>query len=187
MIDEFQVPEHKFKDPKLPTLHCYIVEVPKELKEAELKFKILNHDNNWTNGFMTRDTNIWLEEIHFFPEPLMEDLYSFKNFRTKNHIHDRMREVSLKALGPDGSKRSNSIFNLIEYVSFHRTEGLDNGEEVTGIRHLQFGGSGHYSIKLYKKYGILLPKNMKNTRHFWVRRPGFIEKVYERIRNMYDI
>lgn len=184
MIDEFHVPEHKFDDPKKPTIHAYVVEVPKELKEAEIKLKILNHDNNWTNGFMTKDTNIWLEEIHFFPEPLMNNLYQF--YPDKRNIHENFRNMRINVLGNSRSHDKNALFDLIEYVSFHRIEGLHNGEEVQQIRHLKFGGSGFYSVKLYKKYGILIPKNMQHPRKFWIHRPEFIQRVYWRVKEMFD-
>jgi len=185
MIDEFHVPEHKFDDPKKPIIHAYVIEVPKELKEAEIKLKILNHDNNWTNGFMTKDTNIWLEEIHFFPEPLMNNLYQF--YPNKRNIHENFRNIRNNVLGTDQSHDKNALFNLIEYVSFHRIEGLHKGEEVKEIRHLKFGGSGYYSVKLYKKYGMLIPKNMKYPRKFWINKPEFIERVYWRVKQMFDI
>jgi hypothetical protein len=185
MIDEFHVPEHKFDDPKKPMIHAYVVEVPKELKEAEIKLKILNHDNNWTNGFMTKDTNIWLEEIHFFPEPLMNNLYQF--YPNKRNIHENFRNIRNNVLGTDQSHDKNALFDLIEYVSFHRIEGLHKGEEVKEIRHLKFGGSGYYSVKLYKKYGMLIPKNMKYPRKFWINKPEFIERVYWRVKQMFDI
>jgi hypothetical protein len=185
MIDEFHVPEHKFDDIRKPMIHSYVVEVPRELKETEIKLKILNHDNNWTNGFMTKDTNIWLEEIHFFPEPAMKNLYNFNS--RANPIHRRMEDIKLRLIGNDNTQEKNGMFNLIEYVSFHRIEGLHKGEEVKNIKHLKFGGSGYYSVKLYKKYGMLIAKNMQYPRKFWIKRPAFIQKVYDRIKEMFDI
>jgi len=188
MIDEFHVSEHKFDDPKKPKILSYIVEVPKDLQETEIKLKILNHDNNWTNGFMTKDTNIWLEDIHFFPEPQMDNLYQFHWFANKgDDIHERFETLRVKLRGHNSSNDKNGLFNLIEYVSFHRIEGLHKGEEVKEIRHLKFGGSGYYSVKLYKKYGMLIPKNMKYPRKFWIRKPAFIQKVYEGYKNLFDI
>lgn len=185
MIDEFHVPEHKFDDPKKPTIHSYVVEVPKDLQETEIKLKILNHDNNWTNGFMTKDTNIWLEEIHFFPEPLMNNLYNFHP--NKENIHNKFRNLRYRLLGYDRVNDKNAMFDLIEYVTFHRIEGLDQGQVVGKIKHLKFGGSGFYSVKLHRKYGMLIPKNMKHTRKYWINRPAFIQKVYDRVKEMFDI
>lgn len=186
MLDEFRVPEHKFDDPKKSNIHSYIVEVPKELKETEIKLKILNHDNNWTNGFMTKDTKIMLDEIHFFPEPSMQNLYSFYS-KNRRNIHELMYNMKNRIRKTKNQEKENGLFNLMEYVSWNRTEGLHEGEEVKNIKDSKFGGSGYYSVKFYKKYGMLLPKNMKNTRNYWIIRPQFIQKVYDQIAKIYNI
>ena len=50
-----------------------------DFQKHSLKIQVINDDNNYTNGFLTKSTGIWMSFVHFVPK---EILVNYKNANT---------------------------------------------------------------------------------------------------------
>lgn len=138
-------------------LRFYEIEVDQTKNQQELRIEIKNNDSNYNNGFMTNSTLLRLQVCHFFP--LNKELLArLVKIRKKNLINQKYAWFR---------SNKNTIFKLIE-------NGIEwNGENTqtvstTNNLHLnliKIGGSGYFSCKLVKKYGIFITKLYKSYRY----------------------
>jgi hypothetical protein len=177
LIDEFYIPHHKdtlntatenFRQNKhilqpilnehilnleiknFPPLRFYEIELSQTQNLEELRIEIINNDSNYNNGFMTTSTMLQLQVCDFFPlnEKLLSRLVKIrkKNFINKNYAWF--------------FNNRNIIFKLNENGMEWRGENTQTFENTATkkIQRSNIGGSGHFSCKLVKKYGIFISK-----------------------------
>jgi hypothetical protein len=121
------------------------LDIPKSLNDVIIKIEIENNDNNYTNGFMTRYTQLILE--HFYLIPLNSKLIA------------RLRAIRRKRQFSENyalwQSQKQDIMDLILHTSWHEKE-----KKIDFVPGQIFGTNGKFICKLHKKYGFLIPKEM---------------------------
>jgi hypothetical protein len=141
---------------RLSTMNIYKVSLTQNKNQIPLEIEIKNNDNNYTNGFMTKNTLINLNSLFFLPynKDLCERLFA---------IYDR-NAVSKNTAWYFGE--NSNLFDLVN----HATWIGENGQTVKSsisqhLRWYDIGGSGRFKCTLHKKYGIYVPRIPKFYRH----------------------
>lgn len=135
--------EYGIKNPKILELNFETVPA-----EVTLRIEICNDDNNNTNGFMTRYTQIKLK--HFYLLPLHEELL----LRLKKIRHSKMCSEKY----PWWVSHAYDIMDLRGHTSWK--DNVNTKEKISGV---SLGRSGTFLCKLRKKYGFLLPEKISPT------------------------
>ena len=121
------------------------LDIPNSLNNVAIKIEIENNDNNYTNGFMTRYTQVILE--HFYLIPLNSKLIArLRTIRRKRQFSENY------ALW---QSRKQDILDLILHTSWHEKE-----RKIDFLTGQILGTNGTFICKLRKKYGFLIPKKL---------------------------
>jgi len=139
----------------IPPLKIYELEIDEKQEDITFSIEIINDDNNYNNGFMTKSTLIQLRIFYFFP-------YNLKLLSKLEKIYNK-NKIS-KNLAWYYSGRCNLFDTCLKHMTWNKK----NKEEVIlrnkTLSHYQVGGSGYFTCKRYKKYGILISKLFKSYR-----------------------
>lgn len=128
----------------LHNIREYHVDLP--FKDTELSIEIYNDDNNFSNGFMTKYTKVFLNYVYIFPKKLLKHHHRLgKNWRFNKISYDNLRSFKKHF-----KKRAYLFSNMIPGVKFVSKKNVHEQ-----IRDLSLGESGVYKLRLYKKHGIL--------------------------------
>jgi hypothetical protein len=196
MIDEIEIPEYYTKDfVKNNQLHYHNKKIKttfspgaiyenKTIKHTKifafvindkhllssdgvLRIKIKNADSDYTNGFMSNSTLLFLDIFYIFP-------YAF--FENSPKILDGYIDKFLKK-----SLKKNNLFwpfNLQNYFTLINNKGMKKNPEI-------FGGDCELKIELKKKYHIWLPKETK-TSGYIIPNKFFIKDFVNDFSNKYN-
>jgi len=172
LIDEFYIKHHKNKceekinnfcknfhklepySPKdfqkivlenLPPLRFYEIDIDKNQKKLKISIFIENNDNNYTNGFITKNTLIKLRHFYFFPLHKkyflkLEKIITKKKF-TKNYAWY--------------CRSNNKIFDLSNSFKW---QGKNQYIKHSCISYFNIGGNGSFFCELIKKYNFFILK-----------------------------
>ena len=141
----------------LPDLKFYEIELHKSIDSLSIHVDIQNNDNNFNNGFMSKNTCLTLEVCDFFPlnNELMNKLTKYKRKNILlNYSWHRKENIG-----------QNIIFHLAKNgMKWQGKNGqtVDAGGEK--LNRYSLGGDGTFTCNLIKKYGILITKNAKPYR-----------------------
>lgn len=151
-----QIEEHVSEIINFPSLRFYEINIELSKENLSLRIEIENNDNNYVNGFMTKNTVLQLQVFHFFPlhQKLLSKLERIKN---KNQFS--------KNYGWYRNKKS-MIFNLIFNVEWYgKNKQIFKNNTNQFMSGYKIGGSGHFVAKLVKKYGIFFIKLKRPYRY----------------------
>jgi hypothetical protein len=130
---------------KLPPLRFYDIDVDDQVQQVSLKIDIDNDDNNYTNGFITKFTNLRLSVLSLLPM----DRKIFECLRLKACE----QKFTTEKYSWHRKTKRNNFFHLVGLVSWTGK----NGQKFNNID-FNIGGSGNFYCELIKKYRILLGK-----------------------------
>lgn len=124
--------------------------------EVCIKIDVRNDDNNYSNGFMTKLTTIFLEYIFLVPEKYFTNFnYYWKKYklRVRRRVQNR---ISFTSFYKATKKNVNKLFgNYLNHVLWSsKNLNLDSV-----FPWYTLGNSGFYQINLKKKFGTFIPKN----------------------------
>lgn len=140
--------QNYFKE--FPHLHLFEIEIKE--KSLKIQIDILNDDNNYQNGFMTKNTLLQLRSFYFLP---MEK----KVLQTFSELLLKRKLRRLAWFFRTNNREFIDVFdlaNLTKWFSKKNSEVIESNEHQQ-ILNFTIGGSGYFEIELKKKYGILLP------------------------------
>lgn len=129
----------------LPPLRFYDIDVDDQVQQVSVKIDIDNDDNNYTNGFTTKFTNLRLSALSLLPM----DRKIFEWFRLKACE----QKFTTEKYSWHRKTKQNRFFHLLDSVSWTGK----NGQKFNNID-FDIGGSGNFYCELIKKYTILLGK-----------------------------
>lgn len=138
----------------MPQIKFYELDVDDSITDLNLKIKILNNDNNHSNGFLSSSTVIQLRVCSFFP--LDQKLI--------NRLYIRNKKFFLRNFAWCYKAKKNSFFDLL--LNGMKWQG-ENGQifetRSTDYRGLPaVGGNGFFTCDLIKKYWFFIPKLSKS-------------------------
>lgn len=195
LIDEFYIEECSHDEPYNLALRHYYIRVPKEVKETDIIIEVDNNDNNFNNGFMTRLTTVMLQTMWLLPAETLPsspsagamlwgkinpplDPETFNQRRSFKHALKVLKNRKFSVLN-DRDHRHNKIYELNHQTSWTHTEGDDQGISHSPGDLYERAGSGFYKVSLYKKYGVLIPKNVNPPWKIFTSHPTqLLDKVY---------
>lgn len=157
----------------LPPLRFYEIELDQIKNQEELRIEIKNNDNNYINGFMTCSTVVKLQTCWFFPLD-KKLLCRLKDISDKTPI--LRKNFFNKNFAP--------LFNLtVNALKWHGENGIALDIKNTFMPHYKIGGTGYFSCKFVKKYGIFIPELYKSNRYCFPTGINYIINKYEQYAN----
>jgi len=175
----------------------YIEFDDQDAKEIDIKIEIYNNDNNYANGFMTKNTQMMLPFMFLASKNLLDRIDNLKNnwkFSIKNYQIQNKRAIDIFY-----SKTRNRIFENFaeglmskfpdkiyqqvpaEEIRPYCSNWQDLPPRWKDINGDWVGSSGYFHLKLKKKLGFWrLDTDLRKGRH----RLGFIA-IVEHLYNKY--
>jgi hypothetical protein len=153
------IPDSKLLDvfkKKIPYLKYYEIEIHQSIDSIKLSIEIKNSSNNYTNGFMNKNTLLKLKVCSFFPfdDRLLTKINQFKN-----------KKKFLKYAWYTKNKKD-TIFNLVDNgIKWQGKNGQVFDTKIVKFEEISIGGDGSFTCELVKKYGILMTKLSKPHRY----------------------
>jgi hypothetical protein len=153
------VRQRKYKYPK----KLFWYELDDEVVDDQIEIIVKNDDNNYTNGFLTKNATITFQNIFLMPK-------KFFNQDIVNEMFPRLHKNGLmatrwqhtyyrKLLDKDIWPNANGCATV-------KGKGYDNDLHSGAVSYITLGGDLHITIPVIKKHGIKLfgRKNMANGR-----------------------
>jgi hypothetical protein len=157
----------------LPTLQLYEIDINNK-EQLTISIQIENVDNNYNNGFMTRNTLLQLNVFSFFP-------LNKKLFTRLLKIYDK----KIKENYAWTRRYKNNIYNIENHTVWNgKNNQIIKDYSYPSISDYTIGGSGYFSCDLIKKYNMFIPKISKPykfniKKHFY----NYIFDKYEQYAN----
>lgn len=160
-LDPLCKTKEKIKHPKI---FVYTID-DKILKQSQgkIRIEIKNADSNYSNGFMTRSTMLYLSVFYIIPHTLLEDPINYTQrcldlFSRNSTAHDMKKMFSFYKLRIEWPKNFNHYFIV-------KQNGVDKKAKENVV-----GGDAIFQIEMKKKYGIYWPKDINIIGFFWTNR-----------------
>jgi hypothetical protein len=138
---------------RLPNLRIYEIELNSISENSILRIEIKNNNNNYSNGFMSKNTLIRLSALYLIPynKKLIKKLISRQraNQYNENYAWQYIRK--------------NHLFDLVPYSIWYGKNKQRFGNEFDLI-FCEIGGDGFFECKLRKKYNIFITNLKKPYR-----------------------
>ena len=135
----------------LPFLRFYELNINRELRQANIKIDIDNNDNNYTNGFISRNTLLQGRVLSLLP--LDKGIHDW-------FVHQLLYKRNSYRYPWFHKSKINEFFNLIPSAEWQGNNGqkiIHTGSGSQYFDPLNIGGSGSLHCALIKKYGLLMP------------------------------
>lgn len=149
----------------LPPLRFYELEINKVSRYANIRIQINNDDNNYMNGFMSKNTLLKFRVLSLLPKDRSVHDWLVRQVRHRNPwIH---------------SKKCNKLLDLTRYVEWRS----NNGEKIIHhlFQHIYIGTSGNLHCELIKKYGVFMPKSLtQNTPYLYTVAKKWHDTLYDK-------
>ena len=174
LIDEFYIPHHddkknlihpssnlkhplepyadkimnEYLENSLPPLRFYELDVDDKLQQALIRIDVDNNDSNYSNGFMTKSTQLQFKVLSLLPAD--RKIYEWFVLKSRTQrLTDRFAWHKKKLY--------NIFFSLLDKTTWIGKNGqkINNFSSTSDAYH-NIGGSGSLHCELIKKYGILL-------------------------------
>lgn len=136
------------------TYKIKLIEIPDELlteQQGKVKIEVKNDDSNWTNGFMTKSTNLCLDTCFIIQKKILEncDWNKIKNkhyYQLGYNRSGRMKSIdTMKKWYKDRSKWP--------YIEPYTTTWVSkNNHKIDHVLDCWIGGSGQYMMTFHKKH-----------------------------------
>jgi hypothetical protein len=141
---------YNFYYDKTKNNYFYELDIDNNIKEINLSIEIFNNDNNYNNGFMTKNTLINVRNFTLLP--MHESIYLkfYKILKNRKKLENCNWFYS----------KYNELFEFTQQLEWRG----DNGQFFKNIVNYNLGGSGVISCNLIKKYKIFMPKLLKPYR-----------------------
>lgn len=174
-LDPLYKTKEKIKHPKI---FVYIID-DNILKQSQgkIRIEIKNTDSNYSNGFMTRSTLLYLSVFYIIPYALLEDPINYTQrfldmFSRGSTACDIKKIFLFYKLRLEWPKNFNHKFVVGQ-------KGVDK-KAVENV----VGGDAKFQIEMKKKYGIYWPKDINTIGFFWTNR-FFIKDFVVPLSNKY--
>jgi hypothetical protein len=176
---EFDPEFNTLSNIKHPKILVYVID-DEVLKTAQykLRIEIKNSDSDYTNGFMSKSTLVYLSHFYMIPYSLFEDPINYaENFlqvysrRSRSHNLQKILSYSRKKIG--WPLNLNQHFVLVDNTGKQRSK-LDP----------VVGGDTMLHITMEKKHGIYWAKGMTPRGFFYLNR-FFVKDFVVPLNNKY--
>lgn len=199
LIDEFYIPHHdgkknlinpcnnlkhllepysekiemEYLQNKLPPLQFYEFDVDDKLQRALIRIDVDNDDSNYSNGFITKSTQLQFKVLSLLPAD--RKIYEWFGSISRN-------QRCAEKYAWHRKKLYNIFFSLIDNLTWIG----NNGQKFINLTHFYndiypIGGSGSLQCELIKKYGILLGKLQYPSRSYiYSVRNGIHTIIYDK-------
>jgi hypothetical protein len=164
---------------KHPKILVYVID-DEVLKTAQykLRIEIKNSDSDYTNGFMSKSTLVYLSHFYVMPYSLFEDPINYTEifsqiFSRRSWSYNLQKILSYYRRRIGWPLNLNQHFMLVDNTGKQRTK-LDP----------VFGGDAVLHITMEKKHGIYWPKGITSKGFFWINR-FFVKDFVMPLNNKY--
>jgi len=162
---EFDPEFNTLSNIKHPKILVYVID-NEVLKTAqyELRIEIKNADSDYTNGFMSKSTLVYLSHFYIIPYSLFEDPINY----TENFLQVYSRRgcsYNLRKILQFYKKKVGWPLNLNQYFTL-----FDNTGKQRSKLDPVFGGDAVLHITMEKKHNIYWPKGITPKGFFYINR-----------------
>ena len=163
---------------KHPKIFVYVID-DEILKQSQgtIKIEIKNTDSNYSNGFMTQSTLLYLSVFYMIPYMLFKDPINYGQryldlFSRESTTYNVKKMILFYKTRLQWPKNFNDYFTV--YQNNIKKKAVEN----------VVGGNAKFQIEMKKKYGIYWPKDVYTSGFFWLNR-FFIKDFVVPLNNKY--
>jgi len=163
-------------------------------KLLDLRIEILNNDNNYTNGFLTKYTRIMLDRCYLLPIKILDNVDSLID-RWKFNPHNWYKFHGLtKPVTYLYTKQRQIILNLVtsasekEAIKLHFLTNTQTANKTNYVLKWEWwiGESVHFHLSLKKKLGFWRHINDNRTGYQIFTYINFIKDLYDKYKQYED-
>ena len=129
----------------LPNLRIYEIELDSICEQSIIRIEIENNDNNYLNGFISKNTLIKLSSLYFIPY----------NKKLIKKLIRRQRSIQYNEHYAWQKSSKNTLFDLLPYSMWFGKNKEIFGNKINLID-CEIGGEGFFECKLRKKYNFFI-------------------------------